>query len=146
MACSSVSVCRGVRHQPDMRAGLTRLRAGDPIENRRFAPVWRECVHSRAVASDMTSLRVLVFLLMSSLPLAAQRAPDGRLTPADVERLSGATGVRLVPRGSQTGAGGDLNFVTAEGKLLLMVNFGDAQLYRKARDQKQITVGGQTYP
>lgn len=94
----------------------------------------------------ITLLRSAIVLLLLTASAAAQPARDKLLTTADVEKLTGATAVKLVPRGSQTGAGGDLNFATADGKLLLMINLGDAQLYRKAREQKQITVGGQTYP
>jgi hypothetical protein len=59
--------------------------------------------------------------------LVAAQVSDQRLTTADVEKVSGMSGVKTVPRGSRPGAGGDLNFVGADGKLLLMVNFGDQQ-------------------
>jgi hypothetical protein len=41
---------------------------------------------------------------------------------------------------------GDLNFAHADGKLLVMVNFGDARLYSKAREQKEMTIGDKKYP
>jgi hypothetical protein len=78
--------------------------------------------------------------------LVAAQVSDQRLTAADVEKVSGMSGVKTVPRGSRPGAGGDLNFVGVDSKLLLMVNFGDQQLYNKARNQKEIKVGDQTYP
>ncbi len=50
------------------------------------------------------------------------------LTVADVEKVSGLTGIKTVEKGSQAGAGGDVNFVTAEGKLVVMASFyGGAQ-------------------
>jgi len=84
-------------------------------------------------------------VLLFGVIVSAQTA-DKRLTTADVEKASGLSGVKTVARGSQTGAGGDLNFVGPNGKLVLMVNFGDQQLYNKARNQKEIKVGDKTYP
>jgi len=90
----------------------------------------------------MTST-VLCLTLLGAL---AGAQADPRLTVADVEKVSGLAGVKIVARGSQTGAGGDLNFAGPNGKLVLMINFGGAALYTKARAQKEITVGGATYP
>lgn len=92
----------------------------------------------------MTKTAVLYFLLVGAV-VAAQTS-DKRLTTADVEKVTGLSGVKTVARGSQTGAGGDLNFVGPNGKLVLMINFGDQQLFTKARNQKEIKVGDQTYP
>jgi hypothetical protein len=57
------------------------------------------------------------------------QTPDPRLTVADVEKVSGLSGVKLVPADPAKGAGGDLNFAGPEGKLLLMVRFSTASLY-----------------
>src|SRR5262245_66614807 len=65
--------------------------------------------------------------------LARAQTPDARLTVADVAQISGDKGVAQVARQSMTGAGGDLNFVGSDKKLLLMVNFGAAALYDRAR-------------
>ncbi len=43
------------------------------------------------------------------------------LTAADVEKVSGLTGVHTVPKNQATGAGGELNFAGADNKLVLMV-------------------------
>ncbi len=91
-------------------------------------------------------IQSIVAVLAVASTVAAHSAYDKLLTPADVERASGAAGVKTVARGSSAGAGGDLNFATADNKLLLMVNFGDAQLYKRAREQKEMTVGGTKYP
>ncbi|HEY1910923.1 MAG TPA: hypothetical protein VGG73_08375 [Vicinamibacterales bacterium] len=91
-------------------------------------------------------VRVTVLALMLTALVGAQAVVDKRLTSEDVAKVVGITGIRSVARGAQTGAGGDLNFSRPDGKLLLMVNFGDAKLYTKARQQKQTTVGGKAYP
>ncbi len=90
--------------------------------------------------------RTLAAVLALTATIAAQGAYDKLLTVGDVEKVAGVTGVRSVPNGSQVGAGGMLNFARGDGKLILMVNFGDAQLYRKARDTKELEIGGKKYP
>ncbi|HZP48102.1 MAG TPA: hypothetical protein VFB07_06200 [Vicinamibacterales bacterium] len=62
---------------------------------------------------------------------------DPRVTVADVEKATGLKGVQLVAAGSATGAGGGLNFATADRKMILMVNFGPAALYMRAKAQKE---------
>ena len=75
----------------------------------------------------------VVIVLSMGAAIARAQAPDNRLTIADVEKLSGLKGVTQVARGSTPGAGGNLNFVGPEGKLLLMVNFGSAAFYDGAK-------------
>jgi len=99
---------------------------------------------SRSLTLSPLSLSTLILMLCA--PAVAQPTSDKRLTPADVEKIAGVTGVKTVARMSQSGAGGDLNFASGDGKMLLMVNFGDDQLYRKAREQKEMTISGKTYP
>ncbi len=74
------------------------------------------------------------WLLMAAV---MAQAADPRVTVADVERVTGLKGVQLVAPGSVTGAGAGLNFVTADRKMLLMVNFGPAALYSRAKAQKE---------
>jgi hypothetical protein len=62
---------------------------------------------------------------------------DSRLTVADVEKVTGLTGIQLLAPGSVAGAGAGLNFATAEKKMILMVNFGPAALYSRAKAQKE---------
>lgn len=66
----------------------------------------------------------------------ALQASDPRLSVADVEKVTGLTGLQLVAPGSVTGAGAGLNFATADKHMVLMVNFGPAALYQRAKDQK----------
>jgi hypothetical protein len=78
--------------------------------------------------------RVLVtaalLVVAATIAFATQApAPDSRLTVAEVEKVAGVTGVKMVSRNAMTGAGGDLNFAGADGKMLLMVRFATASLY-----------------
>ena len=86
---------------------------------------------------------VFLFLALSAATLLAL-SPDPRLTVADVERVTGLKGIQLVAPGSVTGAGAGLNFASADKHMVLMVNFGTAALYRRAKEQK--TIGGLPMP
>ena len=70
-----------------------------------------------------------------SAPQAAPvpAAPDFSkyLTVADVEKVSGISGIKLMPKNPNVGAGGDLNFATADGNLVLMAGFHDVSMYNK---------------
>lgn len=68
----------------------------------------------------------------------AATAYDKLLTPADVEQVSGLKGVKLVAYDPSKGAGGDLNFATAEGKLVLIANFFPASVYDATKKQKGV--------
>jgi len=68
-------------------------------------------------------------VLLLAGPLACQVADQELVTVQDVEQVTGMEGVQLVPRSSQMGAGGDLNFATADGALLLIVGIQDAPMY-----------------
>jgi hypothetical protein len=54
--------------------------------------------------------------------------------------------VHQVGPGQLPGAGPDLNFATADNKMLLMVNFGTDALYKHAKEQKEMKVGPMTVP
>lgn len=69
--------------------------------------------------------------------LLVAQAADPRVTVADVEKVTGLSGVQLVAPGSVAGAGAGLNFATADRKMILMVNFGPAALYTQAKNQKE---------
>lgn len=57
----------------------------------------------------------------------AQSPNEKYLTGADIEKITGIKGVKLIPRLSVAGAGGDLNFVDGTGELILMVQVTDAK-------------------
>jgi hypothetical protein len=86
----------------------------------------------------MPRLGVITIVVVGVLSarLAAQ-ASDPRLTVADVEKATGLKGLQLVAPGSVTGAGAGLNFATADKHMVLMVNFGPAALYQRAKAQKE---------
>ncbi|HSQ21914.1 MAG TPA: hypothetical protein VLQ52_03860 [Coriobacteriia bacterium] len=48
-------------------------------------------------------------------------APAALLTPADVEAVSGLTGLTTVPYAPETGAGGDVNIADGNGQLVAML-------------------------
>jgi hypothetical protein len=94
----------------------------------------------------MTHLRsCLAIVGMCLVPLFAQ-APDPRLTIADVEKIAGVKGIQQVGPGAVTGAGSGLNFTGPDRKMILMVSFGTAELYNRAKAQKEMKVGGMTLP
>ena len=88
---------------------------------------------------------ILSLALMVPLPVVHDFQPqaDPRVTVADVEKVTGLKGIQLVAPGSIPGAGAGLNFA-ADKHMVLMVNFGTAALYRRAKEQK--TIGGMPMP
>ncbi len=67
--------------------------------------------------------------------LRAQSPYDKLLTIADVEQATGLKGVQTTPRDPSQGAGGDLNFKTADG-ILLIATFGGSSYYDRAKATK----------
>jgi hypothetical protein len=70
----------------------------------------------------------------SSAPSAAPSsggttAASGLLTPADLEKVTGLTGIVVAPRDPAKGAGGDVNLATADGKLVVMANFFNGAMF-----------------
>jgi hypothetical protein len=90
-------------------------------------------------------VRVACAILLAFTATVSAQTPDPRLTPADVQKLTGIT-VHVVAPGSQPGAGPGLDFADADNKLVLMVNFGPDVLYHRAREQKEMDIGGQKVP
>ncbi len=65
---------------------------------------------------------------------AASGAASDLLTAADVEKVSGLTGIKNIGKGAQAGAGGDVNFVDGSGKLVLMASFYDGSQFDALKD------------
>jgi len=63
------------------------------------------------------------------------------LTPDDVSKLTGLSGVKLISRDASKGAGGDLNFALPNGKPILMANFQDAKYYAQSKAMKDVYGG-----
>jgi len=55
--------------------------------------------------------------------------PAALLTPADVEAVSGLTGLKTVPYAPETGAGGDVNIADESGQLVAMLVVGGPELW-----------------
>jgi len=85
----------------------------------------------------------LSLALVATALVSAQA--DKRLSADDVSRISGIQ-VHQVATGSVVGSGPGLNFAGPDNKMVLMVNFGTADMYRKAKAQKEMTVAGTTVP
>jgi hypothetical protein len=83
------------------------------------------------------TFRMLTAVALLHVPLIAQQS-DPRLTVADVERVSGVKGIQLVARGAVPGAGPGLNFADADKHMVLMVNFGAAGMYQRAKQQNTL--------
>jgi hypothetical protein len=73
----------------------------------------------------------------ASPPVASQGpgspSLDTLLTVADVEKISGIKGLVVVPRDPSRGAGGDLNFGTGDGRLVVMFQSQPGDLYAKSK-------------
>src|SRR5262245_36707333 len=89
-------------------------------------------------------LGMLAIAIAMGHPQLLAQQNDARLTVADVEKVSGVNGIQVVARGAVPGAGPGLNFAGPDKRMVLMVNFGTADLYRGAKDRK--AVGGVPAP
>lgn len=85
-----------------------------------------------------TGIAMLVLVILSCGASVADDSHGKYLTSADVEKISGMKGIKTVPRDPSKGAGGDLNFADADGKLVIMVNFSGNSIYEKSKQQKGI--------
>jgi hypothetical protein len=81
---------------------------------------------------------VLVLLLLLggplSMRLAAQKQYEKYITTADVEKATGLSAVKLVPKTEE--ADGDLNFAGQDGKIILSVSFYPASAFSSARSSR----------
>jgi len=59
------------------------------------------------------------------------------LTAADVEQISGITGIMAVGRNPMKGFGGDLNFAKADGKMVVTAKFYDANWYAGSKRNQE---------
>ena len=82
-------------------------------------------MHPRTVARPILCLGL--FLLLAVTAFAGPY--DSYLKASDIEKATGMKGVKFVERMAKKGAGGDLNFATAEGKLIVMVQVVDKNNY-----------------
>jgi len=85
-------------------------------------------------------LGMAIILALASIPsLRGQANPyDKYLTVADIEKVTGLSGVKPVPREPRKGAGGHLNFADKNGDLILIASFLTAAEYAFYRDEKSL--------
>jgi hypothetical protein len=71
----------------------------------------------------MLVLLMMVFVFVTGSVWSAPRkvTKADLLTAADITKVSGLAGAKLVPKNPSKGAGGDLNFATSEDKMIVMV-------------------------
>jgi hypothetical protein len=75
---------------------------------------------------------ILCLALLAQLFLVrCGAASEDLLTIDDVEKVTGVHGLKLVPKSSQMGAGGDLNFALEDGTLVLMATIQDSSTYKQ---------------
>ena len=82
---------------------------------------------------------IVIGVCLASLCTVAQAQQTDQkelLTVQDVEAVTGIAGITLVPRSSQMGAGGDLNFGLADKTLILTVAIQDAAMYDEWKSQE----------
>ena len=85
----------------------------------------------------MSRIGFVAIAIASLLVTLRAQSSDPRLTVGDVEKVTGMKNLQLLAPGAVPGAGAGLNFATAERKMILMVNFGPAALYSRAKAQKE---------
>jgi hypothetical protein len=75
----------------------------------------------------------IVAVTLVAFALAAAASGADLLTAADVEKVAGVSGVKLTEKNPAKGAGGDLNFLGPDGKLLVMVRAYKSGQYEKLK-------------
>jgi hypothetical protein len=81
----------------------------------------------------------------SSIPQGGKPAsanPQKLLAITDVESAMSVEKLKLVPRGSTTGAVGDLNFAKADGSLFVMANFVNGALSKNGKPKRHLPLCG----
>jgi hypothetical protein len=100
----------------------------------------------RSVWSAMSAMVIAVMFVASwawaQSGVTVNPAYAKLLTPADVSKVTGLSGVKLIPADPSKGAGGDLNFGLPDGKQILLANFQDAKYYNQTKAMKD-SYGGE---
>jgi len=94
---------------------------------------------------SLALLAAVIFVYAAPGVLAQGTPYDKYLTAADIEKATGLTGVKLVPREPRKGAGGHLNFANAKGDLVLLASFlsaADFNSYKNAPGMVKSQVQG----
>jgi len=86
------------------------------------------------------TLSLALILFLTSMPnLCGQTNPyDKYLAVADIEKVTGLSDLKQVPREPRKGAGGHLNFADKNGSMILTASFLTAQEYGFYRNEKRM--------
>ena len=94
---------------------------------------------------SLMSVVVTLFAFLTPSLRAQNTAYDKYLTVADLEKATGMTGLKQVPREPRKGASGHLNFADAKGNLILLASFltaADFNSYKSAKGMVKSPVEG----
>lgn len=75
----------------------------------------------------LTSFTLFFCLFLIPGSFAQSTEYDKYLTVADIQKVTGLTGIKQVPRDPKKGAGGHLNFADGKGHMLLLASFLTAE-------------------
>ncbi len=85
---------------------------------------------------------VLLGFVLSFFPALHAADYSKYLTPEDIQKETGLTGIQAVPKDPMKGFGGDLNFANAKGGHVLMVQIVDESQYVGFKSMGSGTVNG----
>ena len=99
----------------------------------------------RSMWGTMSVMAIAVMLAATwawaQVGVAVNPAYAKLLTAADVSKVTGLSGVVLVPPDPHKGAGGDLNFALPSGKMILLVSFLDTNGYNQSKKMQGVYGG-----
>ena len=103
----------------------------------------RKMKHStrRAISALAVAVMMAATWAWAQSGVTANPAYAKLLTATDVSKVTGLSGVQLVPRNPSKGAGGDLNFALPNGKQILLVTFLDTNAYNQSKAMKGVYGG-----
>lgn len=73
--------------------------------------------------SALTTFVLFFCFFLISGSFAQSTKYDKYLTVADIQKVTGLTGIKQVPRDPKKGAGGHLNFADGKGNMILLASF-----------------------
>jgi len=86
--------------------------------------------------SQKAAVMIFCALFVCSLSYTFPEDLEKLLTVKDVEKVTGRTGVKLIPKNPVKGAGGDLNFALADDTILVIAAVQDAEMYETWKKQE----------
>ena len=76
-----------------------------------------------------------IYNSLAKYAVVQRNESENYLTVADVEKVTGLTGIKILPKNPSIGAGGDLNFATTDNQLVVMSMFLNASFYEQFMKQ-----------